>query len=163
LIKGNVALTQILYPKLFTINSQLIFLKILLYCSKEIQMENINRIGDQKLATIDFNADTGILVFSGRCIPENSVEYFEPLMNWVEAYGASPQPNTVFDIYMDYFNTSSSKCILDLLKELEKIDQAGNSKLAVKWRYVEDDEDMMEAGEDYASMVDIPFELIVKD
>jgi len=126
-------------------------------------MERIIATGDKKLPTLNFDAETGIVLISGRCIPENSVEFFEPLMNWISSYSESPNANTVLDIYLDYFNTSSSKCILDLLKSLEKVDKAGNTSLSVKWRYMEEDEDMMEAGEDYASMVDVPFEIIEMD
>jgi len=126
-------------------------------------MERIIATGDKKLPTLNFDAETGIVLIAGRCIPENSVEFFEPLMNWISSYSESPNANTVLDIYLDYFNTSSSKCILDLLKTLEKVDKMGKTSLSVKWRYMEEDEDMMEAGEDYASMVDVPFEIIEMD
>ena len=59
---------------------------------------------------------------------------------------------------MEYFNTSSSKCILDVLRKLEKIHKNGKS-VVVKWFYEEDDEDMMEAGENYQRIVSVPIEL----
>lgn len=61
---------------------------------------------------------------------------------------------------LEYFNTSSSKCILDLFKKLETIRAAGN-EVTVLWHYEADDEDMLEAGEDYAGIINIPFKMIL--
>ena len=51
----------------------------------------------------------------------------------------------------------SSKCILDVFKKLESV---SGSEITVKWHYEEDDEDMLEAGEDYEAIIDLPFEMI---
>ena len=58
---------------------------------------------------------------------------------------------------LEYFNTSSSKCILDVFKKLESL---AGTEVSVKWYYEEDDEDMLEAGEDYEAIIDLPFEMI---
>jgi len=58
-----------------------------------------------------------------------------------------------------YFNTASSKLILDILMKLEDLHKKGNEVL-VKWYFPEDDEDMQEAGNEYADIVEIPFEQI---
>ena len=63
------------------------------------------------------------------------------------------------NVQLDYFNTSSSKCILDILKRVDKIDDAGHDVL-IKWYFDESDEDMMESGEDYMDLLEAPFELI---
>lgn len=60
---------------------------------------------------------------------------------------------------LEYFNTSSSKCILDVFKRLEPIRSAGN-EVTVLWHYEADDEDMLEAGEDYSGIINIPFKMI---
>ena len=69
------------------------------------------------------------------------------------------KPNTIVDVKLEYFNTSSSKCILDLFKQLEKLN-AGNTEVKVNWYFEEDDEDMEEAGEDYQAIIDLPFKMI---
>ena len=61
------------------------------------------------------------------------------------------------NVQLEYFNTSSSKCILDVFKKLESVT---GSEVSVKWYYEEDDEDMLEAGEDYEAIIDLPFEMI---
>ena len=65
---------------------------------------------------------------------------------------------TNIEIFIEYYNTSSSKSILDLLKRLEGIHENGNDML-LKWFYEDDDESLMESGEEFKSMVNIPFEL----
>jgi hypothetical protein len=66
---------------------------------------------------------------------------------------------TEVDVKLEYFNTSSSKCILDLFKQLEKLNQQ-NTEVKINWYYEEDDEDMAEAGEDYDAIIDLPFKMI---
>ncbi|MDX1651782.1 MAG: DUF1987 domain-containing protein [Brumimicrobium sp.] len=122
-------------------------------------MANLNMEGSPKTPTINFDATTGVLEVKGRSIPENSVEFYKPLNEWVEEYSKAPQAVTVFDVKLEYFNTSSSKCILDLFKLLESIDGKG-TKVTVNWYFEEDDEDMEEAGEDYQAIISLPFKMI---
>ena len=119
-------------------------------------MEPLIIEGTQKIPTVNFNADTGKLEIKGRSIPEDSIGFYKPMMDWLESYADNAQPNTELSMFMEYFNTSSSKCILDVLKSVAKFD----SEVKVKWQYEEDDEDMLEAGEDYDAIVDLPFEMI---
>ena len=122
-------------------------------------MENINIEGTPKTPTVNFNASEGKLELLGRSIPENSVEFYGKLNQWIEEYGASPHQETVLEVKLEYFNTSSSKCILDLFKLLEKLNGKGTN-VSVNWYYEEDDEDMQEAGEDYQAIIPLPFTLI---
>lgn len=115
--------------------------------------------GSPKTPTINFDATTGVLEVKGRSIPENSVEFYKPLNDWVEEYSKSPQSETTFDVKLEYFNTSSSKCILDLFKLLESLNGNG-TKVNVNWYFEEDDEDMEEAGEDYQAIISLPFKMI---
>ena len=100
-----------------------------------------------------------MITLKGRSIPEHTVEFYKPLHIWIDEYGTNPQSITTIEIFIEYYNTSSSKSILDLLKRLENIHKMGNDMI-VKWFYEEDDEALFESGEEYQSMVEIPFELI---
>ena len=122
-------------------------------------MENILREGSAKTPSVSFNSASGILELKGRSIPENSVEFYKPLNEWIDSYGAKPCSETVVDIKLEYFNTSSSKCILDLFKKLEYISKQG-SVVSVNWYFEQDDEDMEEAGEDYQAIIKLPFKMI---
>lgn len=122
-------------------------------------MENLTLEGSAKTPTVSFDSDNGVLELKGRSIPENSIEFYKPLNDWIDTYGSTPKPNTIVDVKLEYFNTSSSKCILDLFKQLEKLN-AGNTEVKVNWYFEEDDEDMEEAGEDYQAIIDLPFKMI---
>ena len=119
-------------------------------------MEPIYIEGTPKTPTIRFDASQGIFEITGRSIPENSVEFYKPLVDWLEKYKEAPLEKTVVHVKLEYFNTSSSKCILDVFKKLEALHKAKN-EVEVHWYYEEDDEDMLEAGEDYESIIRVPF------
>lgn len=123
-------------------------------------MEAIVIEGTPKTPTINFNPDSGTLEIQGRSIPENAVDFYKPVVDWLEEYGNAPVDNTTMNIQLEYFNTSSSKCILDVLKKLEAINNQSSGAVKVRWHYEEDDEDMLEAGEDYEAIIDVSFEMI---
>lgn len=122
-------------------------------------MENLVIEGSPKTPTIKFTPEEGKLLIQGRSIPENSIEFYRPLVEALESYSASPKAETKVDIILEYFNTSSSKCILDVFKKLEKINSESEG-VTINWHYEEDDEDMLEAGEDYQAIINIPFKMI---
>jgi len=126
--------------------------------SERIHMENLKLDATAKTPSIYF-ATSGKLELKGRSIPENSVEFYMPVKAWIDDYGKNPSAKTTIDIRLEYFNTSSSKCILDLFKKLEKMNGKG-TEVIVNWYFGEDDEDMEEAGEDYQSIIELPFKLI---
>ena len=122
-------------------------------------MEELNIEGTPKTPTIRFDTNSGEMLIKGRSIPENSIEFYKPLTDALDAYTDSPQGDTKVNIQLEYFNTSSSKCILDVFKKLEKIN-TGGSNVIINWHYEEDDEDMLEAGEDYEAIINVPFKMI---
>ena len=121
-------------------------------------MESISIKGTAKTPTVEFSAD-GTVGIKGRSIPENSIEFYKPLVEWLDNYAANPKDQTEVNIQLEYFNTSSSKCILDVFKKLEVIHKNGND-VKINWYFEEDDEDMLEAGEDYQSIIKVPFKMI---
>lgn len=125
-------------------------------------MENLKLEGSAKTPSVNFNAETGVLELQGRSIPENSVEFYKPINEWIDTYGNSPKDKTTVDVKLEYFNTSSSKCILDLFKQLEGLNGNG-TEVHVNWYFEEDDEDMEEAGEDYEAIISLPFKMIEVD
>ena len=107
-------------------------------------------------------ADKGLFEISGRSLPEDVTAFYAPVLAWLKDYAANPNPKTVFTFKLVYFNTASSKLLLDILVKLEEIHSDGKDVL-IKWCYPEDDEDMKEAGEEYAEIVDVPFEQVPYD
>ena len=108
---------------------------------------------------IRFDAANDIFEISGRSLPEDVVKFYRPILDWLDEYTQSPNENTVFNFKLSYFNTASSKIILDILMKLEGMHDAGKN-ISIKWYYPSDDEDMMEAGEEYADIVSVPIEMV---
>lgn len=125
-------------------------------------MDNIEINGTSKTPDVLFDANTGKLDISGRSIPENSYQFYEPLLTWLDNYANEPKNNTLLTFKLDYFNTSSSMYILGILKKLEKLYLAGN-KAEVKWYYDADDEDMLQTGEDLKQIVKLPIDMVEID
>jgi hypothetical protein len=108
---------------------------------------------------IILDRESNILEISGRSLPEDVNTFYEPMMSWIEEYAKAPLDTTVFNFKLTYFNTASSKIILDILTHFEEMIEEGH-EVMVRWHYPEEDEDMLEAGEEYSEMVDVPFEMV---
>ncbi len=104
----------------------------------------------------------GIFEFSGKSLPEDVTTFYGPVLNWLDQYAQAPAAKTVVDIKLVYFNTASSKLILDILFKLEALHKV-TGQVLVRWHYQDEDEDMKEAGEEYAELVEVPFEHVVSN
>ena len=122
-------------------------------------MEIIQIDGKQDTPTVHLDKEKGIFELSGKSFPADVGDFYSKITEWLDAYAEDPNENTEFIMKMDYFNTASSKVILDILYKLEDIKLDGN-EVKVKWLYPDDDEDMMETGEEYDEIVDVDFELV---
>jgi len=122
-------------------------------------METIKIQGTEDTPKIMLDAENDILEISGRSLPEDVSSFYEPVLNWLNEYAENPNKKTVFNFKLTYFNTASSKLLLDILMKLEEMHEKGN-EILIRWHYPEDDEDMAEAGEEYADIVDVPFEQV---
>ena len=122
-------------------------------------MKTLTIEGTLKTPNVMFDGSTGIMEIKGRSIPENTLEFYTVLVEWLGKYSQNPQPQTVMNIHFEYFNTSTSKVLLDVFKKLEIIQEI-NQGVTVNWLYDEGDEDMMDAGEDYSGIMSkIPFKI----
>jgi len=122
-------------------------------------METIKIQGTEDTPKIMLDAENEIFEISGRSLPEDVSAFYEPVLNWLNEYSENPNSKTVFNFKLTYFNTASSKLLLDILMKLEEMHEKGQDVL-IKWHYPEDDEDMAEAGEEYSDIVDVPFEQV---
>ncbi len=122
-------------------------------------MEALKIDGTEDIPRVIFDLDANTLEISGRSLPEDVITFYEPVMYWIIEYAKNPLPDTVFNFKLTYFNTASSKIILDILTQFEEMIEDGHHVL-VRWHYSEEDEDMQEAGEEYADMVNVPFEMV---
>jgi hypothetical protein len=116
-------------------------------------MEMINIKSTEDTPGVVMDKGKSLFEISGRSLPEDAAGFFKPLITWLQEYAKSPNATTHFIVKLEYFNTASSKMILDILSKLESI-----SNTKVVWFYHEDDEDMQEAGQEFSEMVEVPFE-----
>lgn len=121
-------------------------------------MENIFINGTDRTPEVDFRFDEGLLKLSGRSITENPTSFYNKLSGHLEEYVNSAQPKTIFEVVLEYFNTSTSKCLADLFKQLEKLHSSGR-QVRVEWYYEQDDEEIKDSGKDYQDIFDLPFEV----
>lgn len=115
-----------------------------------------------KTATADtpsviLDAEKGIFEISQMSLPEDAVDFYSPILAWLREYAQSPNPETVFNMKLEYFNTASSKQLIQILLILQEMKDRSN--VLVKWFYKEIDEDMLALGEEYKQIMQIPFEL----
>ncbi len=122
-------------------------------------MNSIKIESQEDTPKIVFDPENNIFEISGRSLPEDASLFYEPIIEWLKEYAENPNENTDLHIKMNYFNTASSKLLLDILMIMEDMVEAGNN-CNIKWFYDEEDEDMEEAGEEYSELIDVPFELV---
>ena len=116
-------------------------------------MEPLDIDGTDDTPKIILDKKKGIFEISGRSLPEDSVEFYRPIMEWISNYAKEPNATTEFVFKLEYSNTSSSKLIQDVMIGLEKI-----KGVKIIWCFQKDDEDMEEAGREFAGRIEIPFE-----
>ena len=100
-----------------------------------------------------------ILSMKGRSSPESSLKFYNPIIKRLDKSFSHGNDTLTANFKFEYFNTSSSKCIYDLLKRLAYHKQNG-AQITVNWYYDDGDEDMKEAGEDYEDILGMSFNYI---
>lgn len=107
---------------------------------------------------IEFNYQTGDLLISGESYPENSAEFYKPIFSWLNKY-IEAKKDINFSFKLTYFNTSSSKAILDIIELLENYHLNGG-KVMLNWYFEEEDDDIEDSGIEFTSDLQMPYNLI---
>lgn len=123
-------------------------------------MDQLNFEGTEDTPTVMIDRSKELFQLSGRSLPEDVTAFYKPVIEWLDLFAGSPTKNLTLEVKLEYFNTASSKIILDILMKLEEIHQEGSSVIQVNWHYDKRDDDMLEAGEEYKDLVEVPFELL---
>ena len=121
-------------------------------------MKNFGLEATSKTPGIDFNLSTGELLISGVSVPENAVEFYTPIVNWLISYAKNPKRKTILSLKLTYLNTSSLQFLYDALKELDEI--VPPDTVTINWYYFEDDAGMKETGEDFKEVTSSEFNFI---
>lgn len=123
-------------------------------------METLTIAGTEDTPSIVLNYETGEFIISGRSLPEDVTSFYKPVMDWLEEFAGNPKDGAKFHFKLEYFNTASSKILLDLFMRLEEISDDSGKSFSIAWYYQDSDTDMQEAGEEYSELVTVPFEYI---
>jgi hypothetical protein len=123
-------------------------------------MKDLKIEATYKTPLVELNRN-GKMLLSGRSIPENGFIFYQPIFSWIAEYCTRPVTKTILDANFEYINTVSSKCILDILKGFEKIKKNGN-EVVVNWHYKEEETDILQAGQDYESILNMNFSFIAE-
>ncbi len=107
-----------------------------------------------QLPQVDFDIAKGILDIRGKIVPENPSDFFKELDTWVSEYTVRTNSSVEVNMYLDYFNTVSSKMLSKFLQKM----LPNNPRL--NWYYELEDIEIKEAGEDYAAILNYPINVI---
>ncbi len=122
-------------------------------------MERIEIEPTSTTPRIIFRPDEGYFEVSGKSLPENSFDFYKPLLDFMEAYAENPKVSTTLVFKLQYFNTSSTSHFLRMIKKFEKIIEDGG-EAKVLWYHDFEDEDMKEAGEDFKVLSKLNVEIL---
>jgi hypothetical protein len=101
----------------------------------------------------------GMFRIRGRSIHENVTDFFAPVEDWVSKYIEVPAEVTCVDINLEYFNSASAKVFIHLLQKVTYV-TLKHKKFIFNWYYEEGDDDILERGEYFSSVLDVPFNFI---
>lgn len=111
---------------------------------------------------VNFDYELGLLELKGISSPENSLEFYNPVFKAVDNYTTTDNNCLEVNMALEYFNTSSSKCIYQIFKGIKRLRENGR-EIIINWMYDADDEDMKEVGEDYSDILGLDFNYMELD
>lgn len=126
-------------------------------------MKTLNIKGREETPEVILNKEKGIFSIKGKSLPKDPFVFYNPILEWVKNYAKNPNEKTELSFAMIYFNTSSSKIILEIMKSFEVIKREKNKEVLINWICHPEDEDMIESGEIYAERIAIPINILTKN
>jgi len=121
-------------------------------------VESLRLAATEDTPMIDFDTSTGVFKVSGRSLPEDALEFFKPIEEWLRAYVENPLESTTIEMSVDYFNSASTRYIFNILMSLEDLIDAGKEAKII-WYYRKDDDIIEAKGEELESILEVPFEM----
>lgn len=120
-------------------------------------MENLYLKGTEETPEIIFDKNKPEFRVTGKSYMEDATTHYIKVISWLEEYSKSPNTTTIFKFELEYVNTASSKIVHDILNALDNI-FLDDHKVLVEWHYYEEDEDMLEMGQEFDEIYEVPFQ-----
>ena len=121
-------------------------------------MEELKISPTKNTPEILLNPD-GIIKVRGRSIHENVTDFFAPVEDWITQYIIDPASLTCVDMNLEYCNSASVKVLIHMLQKITYV-TLKNKKFIFNWYYEDGDDDILERGEYFAAILDVPFNFI---
>lgn len=103
----------------------------------------------------------GTIKLTGRLIPENAEDFFNPIEEWIDEYFENPADITTVEICIEYINNTGTTYLLDIIHKITYIHLKKNTKkFLINWYYKDEDEDMLEKGRFFSTDLNVPFNYI---
>lgn len=122
-------------------------------------MNRISIRATLKTPKINFDPEKGLIEIKGKSIPEFAEAFYNHLIEWTKEYSQNPQETTTLNLQLEYINTDTKKYLLEIVGLFGEMHKKGE-KIDINWYYEEDDEGMMETGEEYEDLAGMPFNFI---
>jgi hypothetical protein len=124
-------------------------------------MENLIIKATKSSPAIHLDAQTRILEITGESYPENAAKFYAPIFEWIDLFFRQKNgPPVTVNITLHYFNSSSSKILMDIFDRFEKA-QADGTPIIVNWRYHEENDTAVECGEEFKEGIEcIAFNMV---
>jgi hypothetical protein len=113
-------------------------------------MKNLYIKGADFVPEVDLNSETGELSFSGKSYHEDTFDFYQPILHWLDKYLEEPYKSVTLNFKMTYYNTSSARIFIEILMKLLNYQNDKGGDVVVNWYYPEKDLDLLESGEEYA-------------
>ena len=122
-------------------------------------MEKLTREATAKTPEVCFDPVKGTLDIKGTSIPENSIQFYQPLDEWVAEFVKNPMPHTTITIKLQYFNSSTSMWLVHLLMKFKDV-YAKDKNIVINWHFEKNDDECLDAGKAFEKSIHIPFNYI---
>ncbi|MDD1617858.1 MAG: DUF1987 domain-containing protein [Methylococcaceae bacterium] len=122
-------------------------------------MNNLTISAGKDTLSIECDSATGIIKMSGISYPQDAADFFNPVFDWLESYINEISGQVILNLYIDYLNTSSTKCLFDFIDRLEDYYKSGNV-VQVNWYHEPHDEDIKETGLEFQEDMELPFAVL---
>ncbi|HON19483.1 MAG TPA: DUF1987 domain-containing protein [Salinivirgaceae bacterium] len=110
---------------------------------------------------IKFDPSSGVFQIFGQSYPEDANSVFSPIFDWLANFKPEPEKQYIVKIDLKYYNTATSKKLFEIIRMFNEY-YRNHHLFTVQWFYSEDDEDILESGQYYRDLTQMPFEFIKK-
>jgi hypothetical protein len=122
-------------------------------------MESVFLEKTTETPSVRMDVQGGFIELEGNSYPENAFEFYQQIFDWIDAYFSQGADRIRAVFRLNYFNTSSAKCMLNFMTLLQKY-HGDDKMITVEWYYEEDDDDMLEIGKAFSVDFTMPFQLL---